>query len=181
MRDAAASARKLATLKALGVRIAIDDFGIGYSSLGYLQQFPVDALKIDRSFISRLAANPESAALIHTMIQLGKALGVETLAEGIEEPTTQLLSLLQEHCDSGQGFLLARPLTPAALGAWTAGYEKGLDQTGVWMVGWTAAVVHAKFASISQQGLSVKLKGSRSSGSGRISFTPAAGSQLSRT
>jgi diguanylate cyclase (GGDEF)-like protein len=114
MRDVTASASMLHALKALGVRIAIDDFGTGYSSLGHLQQFPVDALKIDRSFISGLAHNPESSALIHTMIQLGQTLGVETLAEGIEEPT-QLLSLLQQHCDSGQGFLLARPLTPAAL------------------------------------------------------------------
>jgi len=114
MRDVTASARKLHALKALGVRIAIDDFGTGYSSLGHLQQFPVDALKIDRSFISGLAHNPESSALIHTMIQLGKTLGIETLAEGIEEPT-QLLSLLEQQCDSGQGFLLARPLTAVAL------------------------------------------------------------------
>ena len=67
------------------MRIAIDDFGTGYSSLGYIQQFPVDALKIDRSFMSGVAHNPESAALIHTMIQLGKTLGIETLAEGIED------------------------------------------------------------------------------------------------
>jgi len=114
MRDAAASARRLLALKDLGVRIAIDDFGTGYSSLGYIQQFPVDALKIDRSFMSGVAHNPESAALIHTMIQLGKTLGIETLAEGIED-RTQLLSLVREQCDSGQGFLLARPLTPGAL------------------------------------------------------------------
>jgi diguanylate cyclase (GGDEF)-like protein len=114
MRKVEATARRLAEIKLLGVRIAVDDFGTGYSSLGYLQQFPVDALKIDRSFISRLASNPESAALIHTMIQLGKTLGIETLAEGIEEPT-QLLSLLEQQCDSGQGFLLARPLTAVAL------------------------------------------------------------------
>jgi diguanylate cyclase (GGDEF)-like protein len=114
MRDAPASARRLVELKALGVRIAIDDFGTGYSSLGYLQQFPVDALKIDRSFISGIAHNPESSALIHTMIQLGKTLGIETLAEGIEDQA-QLLGLLSEQCDSGQGFLFARPLAPDAL------------------------------------------------------------------
>jgi diguanylate cyclase (GGDEF)-like protein len=114
MRDAPASARRLVALKALGVRIAIDDFGTGYSSLGYLEQFPVDALKIDRSFISGVARNPESSALIHTMIQLGKTLGIETLAEGIEDQA-QLLGLLGEQCDSGQGYLLARPLTPDAL------------------------------------------------------------------
>jgi EAL domain-containing protein (putative c-di-GMP-specific phosphodiesterase class I) len=114
MRDAAASARTLSALKDLGVRIAIDDFGTGYSSLAYIQQFPVDALKIDRSFMNGVAHNAESAALIHTMIQLGKTLGIETLAEGIED-RTQLLSLVREQCDSGQGFLLARPLTPGAL------------------------------------------------------------------
>ncbi len=80
MRDAAGSAKKLLELKQLGVRIAVDDFGTGYSSFGYLRQFPIDEIKIDRSFISGLAGNPEAAALIHTMIQLGKTLGVETLA-----------------------------------------------------------------------------------------------------
>ena len=116
MRDAVASARKLVALKQLGVRIAIDDFGTGYSSFGYLQQFPIDALKIDRSFISGLAGNPEAAALIHTMIQLGKTLGVETLAEGIEDQQ-QLVGLRKEQCDSGQGYLFARPLPPDDLEA----------------------------------------------------------------
>jgi diguanylate cyclase (GGDEF)-like protein len=114
MRDTNASARRLTALKHIGVRLAIDDFGTGYSSMAYLQQFPVDALKIDRSFISGVAQNAESAALIHTMVQLGKALGLETLGEGIEEPE-QLQGLLHEQCDSGQGYLLARPLTPEAL------------------------------------------------------------------
>ncbi len=109
MRNTEESARRLTAIKELGVRIAIDDFGTGYSSLAHLQQFPVDALKIDRSFISQLTQNPEGATLIHTLVQLGKALSIETLAEGIEQP--QELSLLQaEHCDSGQGFLFARPL-----------------------------------------------------------------------
>jgi EAL domain-containing protein (putative c-di-GMP-specific phosphodiesterase class I) len=114
MRDAEASATQLRKLKALGLRIAIDDFGTGYSSLGYLRQFPVDALKIDRSFITDLAGNPEAGTLIHTLVQLGKSLGIETLAEGIEE-TSQLHHLRREACDSGQGYLLARPLTPQAV------------------------------------------------------------------
>ena len=66
---------RLAALKATGVRVAIDDFGTGYSSLAYLQHFPVDTLKIDRSFISTMADSPESGALIHTLVQLGKSLG----------------------------------------------------------------------------------------------------------
>jgi diguanylate cyclase (GGDEF)-like protein len=109
MRDAEAAASRLRALKVLGVRIAIDDFGTGYSSLAYLRQFPVDALKIDRSFISAIAASGDSKALIHTLVQLGKTLGLETLAEGIEEQF-QLRQLQLEHCDSGQGFLFARPL-----------------------------------------------------------------------
>jgi EAL domain-containing protein (putative c-di-GMP-specific phosphodiesterase class I) len=114
MRDANATARRLTALKKLGVRIAIDDFGTGYSSLAYLRQFPVDALKIDRSFISGIAASKESAALIHTLVQLGKTLHIETLAEGIEEQT-QLKALQRQHCDHGQGFLFARPLDVAAV------------------------------------------------------------------
>jgi diguanylate cyclase (GGDEF)-like protein len=114
MRDAGAAARTLTALKALGVRIAVDDFGTGYSSLAYLRQFPVDALKIDRSFISGIAASGDSKALIHTLVQLGKTLGLETLGEGIEEQA-QLRHLQDEDCDSGQGFLFARPLEAAAV------------------------------------------------------------------
>ena len=107
------TARRLTAIKDLGVRIAIDDFGTGYSSLAHLQRFPVDALKIDRSFISGLKSNKEGETLIHTLVQLGKALSIETFAEGIEEQ--QELSLLRdEDCDSGQGFLFARPLDAAA-------------------------------------------------------------------
>ena len=114
MRDADASAKRLDALKALGVRIAIDDFGTGYSSLAYLSQFPVDALKIDRSFISGIASSTASAALVPTLIQLGKTLNIQTVAEGIETPA-QLLSLQHEHCDHGQGYLLARPLAAEAV------------------------------------------------------------------
>jgi diguanylate cyclase (GGDEF)-like protein len=109
MRNAEETARRLHAIKALGVRIAIDDFGTGYSSFAHLRQFPVDALKIDRSFISRLAENPEGETLIHTLVQLGKALAIETLAEGIEQEH-ELSVLQEEQCDSGQGFLFARPL-----------------------------------------------------------------------
>ena len=113
MRNVEETARRLTAIKQLGVRIAIDDFGTGYSSLAHLQRFPVDALKIDRSFISGLSNNEEGETLIHTLVQLGKALSIETFAEGIEQQ--QELSLLRdEDCDSGQGFLFARPLDVAA-------------------------------------------------------------------
>jgi predicted signal transduction protein with EAL and GGDEF domain len=115
MRDAEEAKRRLHELKALGVHIAIDDFGTGYSSMAYLQQFPVDAIKIDRSFIAGIADTTESHALIRTLIQLGKALKLETLAEGIEDHG-QLDELLRQDCDTGQGFLYARPMTVEALG-----------------------------------------------------------------
>ena len=113
MRNVEETARRLTAIKALGLRIAIDDFGTGYSSLAHLQRFPVDALKIDRSFISGLEHNEEGETLIHTLVQLGKVLSIETFAEGIEQQ--QELSLLRDQdCDNGQGFLFARPLDVAA-------------------------------------------------------------------
>jgi diguanylate cyclase (GGDEF)-like protein len=123
MRDAEQTALRLAAVKDLGVRIAIDDFGTGYSSMAHLQHFPVDALKIDRSFIAQMAHNQEGETILQTLVQLGKALSIETLAEGIEQPHE--LSVLQgERCDSGQGFLFARPLeavdTEAFLQQWAA-------------------------------------------------------------
>jgi len=122
MRNVEETARRLAAVKQLGVRIAIDDFGTGYSSLAHLQQFPVDALKIDRSFIAGLNDNKEGETLMHTLVQLGKALSLETFAEGIEQHQ-QLSKLRGEDCESGQGFLYSRPLdVPGAekfLRSWT--------------------------------------------------------------
>jgi diguanylate cyclase (GGDEF)-like protein len=110
MSNAEETARRLHELKRLGIRIAVDDFGTGYSSLSHLRQFPVDVLKIDRSFISQLAEGGENEILLHTLVQLGKALEIETTAEGIERP--QDLSLIREkECDNGQGFLFTRPLS----------------------------------------------------------------------
>jgi diguanylate cyclase (GGDEF)-like protein len=113
MRNIEETARRLTEIKELGVQIAIDDFGTGYSSLAHLQRFPVDALKIDRSFIAGLGSNQEGKTLIHSLVQLGKALSIETFAEGIEQQH-ELALLKGEACDSGQGFLFARPLDVAA-------------------------------------------------------------------
>jgi len=134
MRNVEETAGRLAAIKQLGVRIAIDDFGTGYSSLAHLQRFPVDALKIDRSFISGLKQNEQGQTLIHSLVQLGKALSIETFAEGIEQQ--QELSLLQgEDCDSGQGFLFARPLdipaTEAFLQNWANNATPAHAQTRV--------------------------------------------------
>jgi EAL domain-containing protein (putative c-di-GMP-specific phosphodiesterase class I) len=110
MSNAEETARRLSEQKRLGVRIAVDDFGTGYSSLSHLRQFPVDVLKIDRSFVSQLAEGGENEILLHTLVQLGKALEIETTAEGIERP--QDLTLIRDKkCDSAQGFLFARPLS----------------------------------------------------------------------
>ena len=114
MRDADATIRRLRGLKELGVLVAIDDFGTGYSSLSYLRQFPVDALKIDRSFIAAMSESPESAALIHTLVELGQTLGFETLAEGIED-RSQLERLRNERCARGQGFFFSRAVPPGEI------------------------------------------------------------------
>lgn len=109
MRDPQAAARRLVELKRLGVRIAIDDFGTRYSSLTYLRQFPVDVMKIDHSFVASLNGSKEARALVHTLVELGAALGIETVAEGIEK-SFQLDTLRAEHCDTGQGFYLSYPV-----------------------------------------------------------------------
>jgi diguanylate cyclase (GGDEF)-like protein len=114
MRDTVDALRQLQELKDIGVRIAIDDFGTGHSSLAYLRQFPVDAIKIDRAFITDVSQSLEGRALIQTFVQLGKALNIETIAEGIED-NSQLSVIRAEQCDSGQGFLFARPMSADAI------------------------------------------------------------------
>jgi len=114
MRNTETTARRLSELKALGVHLAIDDFGTGYSSLAYLQRFAVDCLKIDRTFTGAIGSSPASQALIHTFVQLGRDLGLKTLAEGVET-TEQVDYLRGEHVNQAQGFLMARPLDPETL------------------------------------------------------------------
>jgi diguanylate cyclase (GGDEF)-like protein len=116
MRDVDATVERLGRLKLLGVRIAIDDFGTGYSSLAYLKRFPVDILKIDRSFIAGIGESSEALAMVHALVQLGHALGLEILAEGIED-ARQLDRLRAEGCESGQGFVFAKPMDAAAIDA----------------------------------------------------------------
>jgi diguanylate cyclase (GGDEF)-like protein/PAS domain S-box-containing protein len=100
---------QLQRLKALGVTLAMDDFGTGYSSLAYLRRFPMDTLKIDRSFVARLGGDSEDRALVHTIVRLGQSLGMSTVAEGIEDPE-QLSTLQEMGCDYAQGYLLSRPV-----------------------------------------------------------------------
>ena len=114
MRDANATVARLRRLKEIGVMLAIDDFGTGYSSLAYLRQFPVDVLKIDRSFVAEMDGSHDAAALVHTLVELGRTLGLTTLAEGIEDDS-QLEILRAERCETGQGFFFSRPVEPTAI------------------------------------------------------------------
>jgi diguanylate cyclase (GGDEF)-like protein/PAS domain S-box-containing protein len=96
-------------LKALGVRIEIDDFGTGFSSLSYIKRFPVDGLKIDRSFVSEIEEKWDSAAICHSVIQLGHSLNLKIVGEGVET-RAQLERLIEEGCDLAQGYLFSEPL-----------------------------------------------------------------------
>ena len=111
MREPDATLERLHALKALGVRLAIDDFGTGYSSLSYLQRFPVDALKIDKSFVDGVGRGGSDAALARTIVALAEMLRIRSVAEGIER-ADQRAQLAALGCDVGQGYLFARPLAP---------------------------------------------------------------------
>ena len=109
--------QSLRAIKALGVRITIDDFGTGYSSLSYLKRYPLDKLKIDRSFVMETPHNADDVAIVTAVIQLAQSLQLQTVAEGVEtEAQHQLLSSLG--CDLGQGYWLARPMTAEAATRW---------------------------------------------------------------
>jgi diguanylate cyclase (GGDEF)-like protein len=135
LHETEATIRRLAELKALGVRLAIDDFGTGYSSLSYLRRFPVDQLKIDRSFVAGLGVDDQNTAIVTSVISLAHALGLEAVAEGVET-MEQLEALTVLGCDLAQGFNWRRPaafedvdawLTPSAtfLGPGAAGHPGG--------------------------------------------------------
>ncbi|MEO8292025.1 MAG: EAL domain-containing protein [Actinomycetota bacterium] len=108
------SIERLGDLKGLGVLLAVDDFGTGYSSLNYIQHFPVDILKVDKSFVDAMNSDTRKSALTATILKLAQDLDLKPVAEGIERPD-QLERLLELHCDMGQGFLFAKPLDREAL------------------------------------------------------------------
>jgi diguanylate cyclase (GGDEF)-like protein/PAS domain S-box-containing protein len=114
IQDSEATLTTLRALRTLGVRLAIDDFGTGYSSLSYLRQFPIDVLKIDRSFVANLDGNPDAAALVRSILEMSATLRFDTVAEGIET-TEQRDALRDLGAGHGQGYLFARPVAAAEL------------------------------------------------------------------
>jgi EAL domain-containing protein (putative c-di-GMP-specific phosphodiesterase class I) len=122
----------LRRLKALGVRISMDDFGSGYSSLSYLQAFPFDKIKIDRAFVMNLGRNPQSAAIVRAVIDLGHGLEMSIVAEGVETQE-QLGFLSEEGCDAVQGYFIGKPFPIgqyAALVGRPAGVMEPTRKTG---------------------------------------------------
>ena len=101
----------LAKIKSLGVRLAIDDFGIGYSSLAQIKHFPIDTLKVDRSFIRNIPQDAEDKAITEAIIAMGKTLSLTVVAEGVE--TIEQMDFLKDHsCDEMQGYYFSRPIVP---------------------------------------------------------------------
>ena len=108
MHDTEATIQRLRALKSLGVRLAVDDFGTGYSSLSYLQRFPIDILKIDRSFVAAIDSGEDEYSLARAIVSLARSLHLQAVAEGVEtQAQAEVLSEL--HCDLAQGFYLAVP------------------------------------------------------------------------
>jgi EAL domain-containing protein (putative c-di-GMP-specific phosphodiesterase class I) len=112
MDDVEVSLAAIRALKSLGIRLSIDDFGTGYSSLGYLKRLPVDAVKVDRSFVDGLGTDPEDSAIVAAVVNLGHTLGLTVVAEGVET-NVQLAELVALGCDEAQGFLFSAAVPPA--------------------------------------------------------------------
>jgi diguanylate cyclase (GGDEF)-like protein/PAS domain S-box-containing protein len=124
MEDADSAVVTLLALKAMGVHLAIDDFGTGFSSFTYLQRFPMDTLKVDRSFVHQIAPNPQGINLVTAMISIGKSLNQRVIAEGVEN-SSQVNFLLSHGCDEGQGFYFSKPVVAARAGSL---FKTGLEQ-----------------------------------------------------
>jgi EAL domain-containing protein (putative c-di-GMP-specific phosphodiesterase class I) len=119
----------LRALKELGVRLSVDDFGTGYSSLLYLRSYPIDTLKIDRSFVGGMDGSDNDGAIVEGVIRLAHALGLEAVAEGVETPE-QRARLEALGCELGQGYLWARPMPLDALAAWFDNAEAAATLAG---------------------------------------------------
>jgi EAL domain-containing protein (putative c-di-GMP-specific phosphodiesterase class I) len=109
MDNADRTIRVVEGMKRLGVRLSIDDFGTGYSSLSYLRRFPMDTLKIDRSFVHKLASNPENLEIVRTIVSLARNLGMDVVAEGAET-ADEIAHLKALDCDFSQGYFFSKPV-----------------------------------------------------------------------
>ncbi|MHB1083309.1 MAG: putative bifunctional diguanylate cyclase/phosphodiesterase [Thiobacillus sp.] len=126
MEDSASSQTALANIKQMGIKISMDDFGTGYSSLAYLKRFPLDTLKIDRSFVKDLGVDSDDTAIVQAVISLARSLRLTVVAEGVE--TSEQLAFLREaRCDQAQGYFISRPMDAAAFEVWMA--ENHVGQT----------------------------------------------------
>ena len=122
MEDIAAAASHLNSLKKIGVLIAIDDFGTGYSSLSYLRGLPLDKIKIDKSFVQDVLLDEDDATIVRAIIQLGRSLNMEVIAEGVES-AEQEAYVIAQGCNEGQGYYYSRPLSAAAVDIWIRQYQ----------------------------------------------------------
>jgi EAL domain-containing protein (putative c-di-GMP-specific phosphodiesterase class I) len=114
MQDSVSTARVLRSLKEVGVQLALDDFGTGYSSLSHLKGFPIDTLKVDKSFVNELETNPDDASIVSAVIGLGRSLNIRVVAEGVET-AAQLARLQEKQCPEGQGYFFSRPVAAEEL------------------------------------------------------------------
>jgi len=125
MRNPERAIRLLRRLKRIGVRLAVDDFGTGFSSLAYLKQMPVDHIKIDKSFVMDMLRDENDAIIVRSIIDLAHNLGMKVIAEGVD--SSEVLSLLEIlRCDMAQGYFIGRPMPPERFNRWLARQSQAL-------------------------------------------------------
>ena len=142
MADADRSRQVLDGLRAIGVRLSVDDYGTGYSSLAYLQALPVDELKLDRGFVTHMSSDPRAAAIVRSTIELSHELGMQMVAEGVEDEAA--LSLLRDWgCDVAQGYHIARPMAADLMTQWLIASGPGSEEVGVLDIAVAGATIAA--------------------------------------
>jgi hypothetical protein len=160
----------LEQLRRLGVRVAIDDFGTGYCSLAYLQRYPVDSIKIDRAFVVELAHEGRGSSLAETILQMAVALGLRSVAEGIED-LDQVAILRSLGCNYGQGYLFARPLDADAFRDFVADSDAREERLAQWR---SVAVPHEVTDQLGSARADLSCAAPGASTAGRVFPAPAA-------
>jgi EAL domain-containing protein (putative c-di-GMP-specific phosphodiesterase class I) len=118
MQDSKSTSLVLSAIKGIGVQLALEDFGTGYSSLSYMRRFPIDTLKVDRSFVRDLTMDASDASVVSAVINMGRSLHMRVVAEGVEA-VDQLLFLKEHGCSEAQGYHFSRPMKAAEFAIWT--------------------------------------------------------------